>query len=73
MIEKYDYACEELLGQWVAARLKKRYDLGHGAPPDAVCTWVRTAGNSAADQNCEAPALVLGWLIKSIEDPDWAE
>lgn len=73
MIEKYDYECEILLGQWVTARLKKRYDLGHGPPPDGVCSWVKTGGSSPADENSTAPAEALGWLIKTIEDPDWDE
>ena len=65
------YECEDLLGQWVTARLKKRHDLGHGAPPDAVCVWVKTAGKSPADGDSEATSEVLGWVIKTIEDPDW--
>lgn len=73
MTTEYAYECENLLGKWVTARLKKRYDLGHKPMPDAVCTWVKTAGKSPADENSEAPSEVLGWVIKTIEDPDWAE
>ena len=66
------YECEDLLGKWVTARLIKRH-LKHGPPPDAVCTWVTTAGNSPADENSEATPEVLGYVIKTIEDPDWPD
>ena len=62
---------EILLGNWVAARCKKRVkDTGRQMPPYVV-DWLETGGNSPADENTEPPPNVLGWLVKTIDRPAW--
>lgn len=72
MGENYDYEYEKMIGEWVTARCAKRYNL-KGKMPDYVITWLETGGNSPVNQDSEAPPDVEGWLIKTIDDPDWPE
>jgi len=63
---------EGLMGDWVTARCRKRVkETGKPMPPD-VANWLDTGGNSPADENTEPPPRVLGWLIKTIDEPIWA-
>ena len=70
--DQSDYSCEALMGQWVTARCNKRYDNTEKPMPEDVCAWLRTAGSeSAADETSKPPAMVLGWMVKTVIDPDW--
>ncbi|MGD2110311.1 MAG: hypothetical protein PVI86_13100 [Phycisphaerae bacterium] len=68
----YNYEYEDRLGTWVAQRCRKRYDL-KGMMPEEIITWLLTGGNSPPNGDTEATANVVGWLIKTIEDPDWPD
>ena len=56
------------MGSWVAARCRKRSN--HGIKmPKKVRDWLDLITNPHEEDH-EANDEVLGWLIKTIEDPD---
>ncbi|MGD8451549.1 MAG: hypothetical protein PVJ57_06995 [Phycisphaerae bacterium] len=72
-MNEYDYSYETRMGEWVAARCRKRAEEHGKAMPDRVKEWLDTGGNSPVNQDTPPPPDILGWVIKSIEDPDWLE
>lgn len=65
--EKFD----KLMGDWVTARCRKR-TVEHGKPMDKnVWEWLKGLEWNPSAKDAEAPAEVLGWVVKTIEDPDW--
>ena len=67
--KEYDY--EVRMGMWVTARCVARAAVFGKPMPDYVKVWLDTGGNSPPDGTTEAPPNVMGWLVKTIEDPDW--
>ena len=66
-----DYENERRMGDWVCARCRKRAE-EHGKPmPPEVEAWLGTIKWNPGAKNTEATDKVLGWLIKTIVDPDW--
>lgn len=64
---------EDIMGQWVRGRCLLRNAHGHPMP-EYVKTWLeKIGGNPHVDPNAGAPPDVGGWLIKTLEDPDWGE
>ena len=64
---------ETRMGEWVAARCRKRAE-EYGKPmPQVVKDWLDKGGDSPANQNTKPTVIVLGWLILTINDPDWDE
>ena len=69
-----DYQYERRMGEWVAARCQKRAEEPNKKPmPQEVKDWLDDAGNSEPDKDTAAPAEVLYWLVKTIDDPDWPD
>ena len=65
----HDY--EGRMGSWVAARCRKRYSDRGKDVPKKVRDWLELITNPH-ERDHEANDEVLGWLIKTIEDPDAA-
>ncbi len=65
----HDY--EGRMGSWVAARCRKRYSDRGKDVPEKVRDWLELITNPH-ERDHEANDEVLGWLIKTIEDPDAA-
>ena len=71
--ETLEFTYEIRMGEWVASRCRKRAE-DHGIPmPAEVKDWLDNGGNSPANENTPPTALVMGWVVKTIEDPDWPE
>ena len=65
------YGYEKRLGEWVTARCRKRAEV-HGKPmPVEVKHWLDHGGNSPVTKDTKATETVLGWVVKTLEDPDW--
>ena len=62
---------ERLVGDWVTARCRKRVRNPEKPTPDYVKLWLKTIDWNPHAEDTEAPAPVLGWVVKTIEDPDW--
>ena len=61
----------QMLADWVKARCDKRVK-EHGKPvPGYVKDWLGGIEWNPAAQDTVAPAPVIGWLFKSLEDPNW--
>lgn len=61
-------------GDWVTARLVMRIDACHAVPNEVKVFLDEALQKKASDSKAdEATYAVLGWLIKSIENPDWPE
>ncbi|UCE58767.1 MAG: hypothetical protein JSU63_15140 [Phycisphaerales bacterium] len=64
------YEKEEQIGDWVTARCRSR-DEDHGKEmPSAVSEWLAGNGNPVT-KTSRPTSEVLGWLVKTIEDPAW--
>lgn len=70
--ETIDY--EQVMGEWVTARCRKRAaaPISKEMPPE-VKRWLKYGGNSPPGATTVATQQILGWLIKTIEKPDWDE
>lgn len=72
--EDYNYEGEILMGNWVRERCKARYDQLHKPMPADIVNWLKTAGSkSPADGGSDPTGKVLGWMVWTVIDPDWAE
>jgi len=61
------------MGEWVVARCQKRAEEHEKPMPQEVKNWLDDAGNSEPDRDTAAPAKVLYWLVKTIDDPAWPD
>ncbi|MHC4696172.1 MAG: hypothetical protein ACYTFA_05460 [Planctomycetota bacterium] len=65
---------EVTMGIWVTLRcLARRLPPNSREVPDYVEEWLEKGGNSKPGKDTQAPPKVLYWLIKTIDDPAWAE
>ncbi|MHC4414213.1 MAG: hypothetical protein ACYS0G_02895 [Planctomycetota bacterium] len=67
---------EDIMGAWVRGRCMLRESFGHSMPKE-IKDWLETVAGKPPVSNVNplesANSDVLGWLLKTIEDPDWAE
>ena len=66
-----EYENETRMGEWVAARCRKRAEEHHIPMPEEVEQWLKYGGKSPVDGDTDPPPFVLVWVFKTIDDPDW--
>ncbi len=64
------YEKEEQMGDWVASRCQSRIEDHQEEMPEDVARWLE-GGGTPVSKTSKPPREVLGWLIKTIEDPAW--
>jgi hypothetical protein len=64
--------CEQI-GEWVAARCTKRVQRTGKDVPQEVIDWLDRIEWNPSPEDTDPTYEVLGWAIKTINDPDWLE
>ena len=73
VVEPNVYQHEEAMGKWVADRCRKRAKKYDKPMDPKVVEWLETGGNSPPTEDTPPSSIALGWVIKTIENPAWAE
>ena len=64
----------ELIGEWVAARCARWVGDPPVRPvPPEVIAWLGTIRWNPAPEATNPTCGVLGWVVKTLNNPDWAE